>query len=385
MITRIKGRRILQRDGIFSGYVYFENDRILAVTADELPFDKEVDAGNDYVSPGFIDLHTHGGAGSDFLKGREEVIKACNFHLKHGTTTIYPTLSAAPFEIMAEAAIEIESAKQDKRLLSNVPGAHMEGPYLSPHQSGAQCASFITPPNAPDYEPFLEAHASSVARWSYAPENDPDGTFADCLSYYGILPAAGHTNAVYDEMDSAIGHGCKLVTHLYSCTSTVTRQQGFRYLGVVETALLRDDLYAEIIADGKHLPPDLIRLILKAKGSDRVILVTDSLSLVGTDVKQGVMSGTEFIIEDGVCKLLDRSAFAGSIATADRLVRVMTEEVGVSMAEAVKMITAIPAEVMNLNKGVLSAGKDADILIFDDDMDIKHIWVMGEDRSFVIA
>jgi N-acetylglucosamine-6-phosphate deacetylase len=385
MITRIKSQRILQRDGIVSGYVYFENDRILAVTQEELPFDKEVDAGNDYVSPGFIDLHTHGGAGFDFIKGRDEVVHACNFHLQHGTTTIYPTLSAAPFDVMAEAALEIEAAKQDGRLYANVPGAHMEGPYLSPAQCGAQCTSFITPPISADYEPFLEAHASTVARWSYAPENDPEGAFAACLTAHGVLPAAGHTNAVYDDMDTAIKHGCKLVTHLYSCTSTVTRRQGFRYLGVVETALLRDDLYSEIIADGRHLPPDLIRLILKAKGSDRVILITDSLSLAGTNVKQGKMLETEYIIEDGVCKLLDRSAFAGSIATADRLVRVMTGEVEISMAEAVKMITATPAEVMHLNKGELTAGKDADILIFDDDVTIKRIWVMGEDHSSLIG
>ena len=140
---------------------------------------------------------------------------------------------------------------------------------------------------------------------------------------------------------------------------------------------MRDDLYAEIIADGKHLPPELIRLILKAKGSDRVILITDSLSPAGTDVKSGRMQATDFIIEDGVCKLTDRSAFAGSIATADRLIRVLTGEVGVPMWEAVKMLTAIPSEVMGINKGELAPGRDADLLVFDDGINIKKAFVGG--------
>ena len=180
-------------------------------------------------------------------------------------------------------------------------------------------------------------------------------------------------------MKRALLSGCNLVTHLYSCTSTVTRSFGFRSLGVIESAFLEDDMYVEIIADGKHLPPELIRMIYKIKGSDRIALVTDSLSLAGTDVKTGRMQSTDFIIEDGVCKLLDRSAFAGSVATADRLVRVLSKEVGISLVEAVKMITKTPAKIMGLDgRGDLLCGMDADIVVFDGDVNVQSVFVDGE-------
>ena len=177
----------------------------------------------------------------------------------------------------------------------------------------------------------------------------------------------------------AMENGCRLITHLFSCTSTISRDKGFRRLGVIETAMLRDDIYAEIIADGKHVPPDLIRLIIKIKGSDNIALVTDSLSPTGSNIQRGVLTdSTEFIIEDGVCKLPDRSAFAGSIATADMMIRVMTKEVGFSLAETVKMLTKIPARIMGLNKGELKSGFDADVVVFDENINIKSCFVGGK-------
>jgi N-acetylglucosamine-6-phosphate deacetylase len=174
-------------------------------------------------------------------------------------------------------------------------------------------------------------------------------------------------------------NGCNLITHLYSCTSTVTRDHGFRRLGVIETAYLCDDIYVEIICDGKHLPPELIRLIYKIKGADRIALITDSLALAGTEQTHGFMQSTEFIIEDGVCKLMDRSAFAGSIATADRLLRVAVMEAGISILDAVKMLTKTPAEIMRLpHKGVIAPRKDADFAVFDEDMRIRQVFAKGE-------
>ena len=377
MTTRIKSSRILTPGGITAGYVYMADGKITAVTDENLPFDTEFDAGSDYVSPGFIDIHTHGGAGYDFSVSTEAVIGAVNFHLTHGTTSICPTISAAPFDVMAKAAEYIAEARRDVRTKANILGAHMEGPYLSAAQCGAQCPDFITPPKPEDYVPFVEKFAGEIARFTYAPENDPDGAFCRFLTEHGIVVSAGHTNAIGDEMDTAIANGCSLVTHLYSCCSTVTRDHGFRRLGVIETALLRDELYAEIIADGKHLPPDLIRLIVKCKGIDRVALVTDSLHLAGTDVKQGKMMATDFIIEDGVCKLLDRSAFAGSIATADRLVRVIRDEVGLPLTDAVKMASEVPAKIMGIHKGRLEAGCDADVIVFDEGIHVKAAFVGG--------
>lgn len=378
-MKRIKSDRIITGDKLFSGYVYIEDGRISAVTDQDIPCEEEYDRTGFYVSPGFIDMHTHGGNGHEFFGTAEDLIKGCNFHLKHGTTSICPTISAAPFEVMQKSVIQARIAKSDPELKANLIGLHMEGPYLSVEQCGAQCTDFITPPIPEQYETLVGEAADVIARWTYAPENDADGHFCRYLTKHGIVASAGHTNAVYEDMQRAEQNGCHLVTHLYSCTSTITRHQGFRKLGVIESAYLSDDMYVEIIADGKHLPPELIRMILKIKGSDKVALCTDSLSLVGTGITNGVTLNTEFIIEDEVCKLVDRSAFAGSIATADRLIRVLVTEVGVSVPEAVRMLTEVPAKILGLSKGILQPGRDADIVVFDEEIQIQDIFVMGKE------
>ena len=378
-MKRIKSDKIILEDRIFDGYVYFEDGVITNVTAEERPADEVFDMTGYYVSPGFIDIHTHGGGGYRFEGSTEEIVNGCNFHLRHGTTSICPTVSAAPFASMAESAQSIRAAMTDPRVKGTVLGVHMEGPYLSARQAGAQCPTHITPPVEEDYLPFIRENADIIARWTYAPENDTDQIFAKTLQEYGIVASAGHTDAIYDDMQRAFENGCSLVTHLYSCTSTVTRDHGFRRLGVIETAYLMDDLFVEIICDGKHLPPELIRLIYKIKGADRIALVTDSLALAGTEQTHGFMQDTEFIIEDGVCKLMDRSAFAGSIATADRLVRVAVKEAGISLLDAIKMMTLTPARIMGLTqKGKLAAGADADMVVFDEDIRVQTVFAKGE-------
>ena len=209
-----------------------------------------------------------------------------------------------------------------------------------------------------------------------------DGNAEKAVEYlreHGILPSAGHTDAKYKDVSVAIDNGMQLITHLYSCTSTVTRDHGFRSLGVIESAFLRDELYVEIIADGKHLPPDLIRMIVKIKGRDKVALVTDSLDIAATDQVSGQFKGgTAFIVEDGVCKLPDRTAFAGSIATADRLIRVMRDACGFDVTDAVYMMTQVPAALLGLNKGRLCKGADADVIVFDEQIMVSDVFVGGK-------
>ena len=377
-MTRIKSKRIILSDRILDGYVYFENGRIIEVSDKDHAVAEEYDVGDDYVSAGFIDIHTHGGNGSRFEGSVDEIVDGCNFHLTHGTTTICPTVSAAELSDMERSVENIKQAMSDPRVKGTIVGAHLEGPYLSRKQAGAQCADFITPPKEEGYLPLLEKYEGTIARWSYAPENDEDARFAKALKKYGVVASAGHTDAIYSDLELAMENGCNLVTHLYSCTSTITRDHGFRRLGVIETAYLCDDMFVEIICDGKHLPPELIKLIFKIKGPERIALVTDSLALAGTDLTHGFMQATEFIIEDGVCKLMDRSAFAGSIATADRLVSVAVKEAGISVTDAVKMLTETPAKIMWLShKGTLECGKDADIVVFDGDITVKKVFARG--------
>ena len=380
-MKRIKSSNIVSDGRIVKGYLYYENGKIVAVTDKELPFDEEYDAGDNYVSAGFIDIHTHGGGGYPFEGELSDVIGGVNFHLTHGTTSICPTISASPIEDMCRSLDNIKRAMADERVRAHIIGAHLEGPYLSLAQTGAQAGACITLPIKEDYTSIANEYRGTLARWTYAPENDEGSEFARYMRSAGVVTSAGHTNATYADMKAALDEGCRLVTHLYSCTSTVTRKQGFRSLGVIESTFLEDGIVAEIIADGKHLPPELIRMIYKIKGADGIIAVTDSLSLAGTDVKSGRMSQTDFIIEDGVCKLLDRSAFAGSVATADTLLRVLTKEVGIPLTEAIRLITENPAKMMGLSdKGTLSDGKDADIVVFDAGINVKAAFVGGEKR-----
>ena len=381
MMVGIRSDKIITVKGIFDGYIYFDEDKIVSVTKDRMKSDGEYDLTGKYVSPGFIDIHTHGGAGFDFINGYDDVVDGSNFHLSYGTTSILPTISAAPFKKMAKAIEEIDRVKRDGSAKANIIGAHLEGPYLSKEQCGAQCTDFITNPKKEEYEELINKYPHAIARWSYAPENDPKGEFASFLKKNGIIASAGHTNAIYDDMKVALDNGMNLITHLFSCTSTITRDMGFRRLGVIESAFLEDEIFVEIIADGKHLPPDLIKLILKIKGTDKVALITDSLSVAGTEQKEGKMVDTEYVIEDGVCKLKDRSAFAGSIATSDRLVRVLKDEVGVDIVDAVKMMSETPAKILGLKKGILQSGYDADIIAFDENINVSDVWVMGKKQK----
>lgn len=377
-MIKIKSDKIIANGAIFDGFVAVEGGKITSVTKKDFPAEESYDFTGKYVSPGFIDIHTHGAGGHPFLDGTaDDVINGSNFMLAHGTTTVLPTVSAAPFERMKKAVINIKSAMESDKTRSNIVGAHLEGPYLSAAQCGAQCTDFITPPNASDYTSLVSEYGKYIARWTYAPENDEGGAFSKYITSQNIIASAGHTNAKYEDMLTAMENGCNLVTHLYSCTSTVTRSGGFRSLGVIETAFLSNDLYVEIIADGKHLPPELIKMIVKIKGADRVALITDSLEIAGTNIKSGVMGGTKFIVEDGVCKLYDRTAFAGSVALTDRIVRVVTEDCGFDLPTAIKMMCETPAKILGLQKGALREGYDADVVVFDEKINISSVFVGG--------
>ena len=381
MRVGLKCDRIVLSDKLFCGYVYLENGMITEVSELEMPCDLQYDFTGKYLAPGLIDLHTHGAGGYPFIECTpEDVAMGCDFHLKHGTTTILPTVSAAPFETMRAAVASISVAKQKGMTGANIIGAHMEGPYLSAAQCGAQPPEFITPPIEEEYRALVAEYGVDIARWTYAPESDPEGRFARFLCEHGILASAGHTDAKYPDMKTAEDAGMNLITHLYSCTSTVTRDHGFRSLGVIESAYLLDGLYVEIIADGKHLPPELIRMIVKIKGADKVAVVTDSMQIAGIDVERGELGGIRYIVEDGVCKLYDRSAFAGSIATADRLIRVLTRDCGFDIAMAVRMMSEVPASLLKCKKGSIRCGYDADVIVFDDEIKVTDVFVGGDKK-----
>ena len=373
MITRITNGKVLIGDTFLETDLYFQGKTILGT--EPMPCDRTVDAGGSYVTAGFIDLHCHGGGGADFTDGDPEgVCTATMTHLRHGTTTLFPTLLSADLSVLEKA---LDAVLAVKETLPSLAGIHLEGPYFSPAQTGAQNASALRSPKPEEYLPILEKYP--IARWDYAPETDKEDTFLQALLDAGVIPAAAHTDATCDRMEAAAGKGCCLITHLYSCTSTIKREKGYRIPGVTEAAYLCDEISAELIADGCHLPHSLLRLAYKLKDVDRLALVTDGMRAAGTDT-QGACSigGVACIIEDGVAKLPDRSAFAGSVATTDRLVRTAAAA-GIPLQDCVRMLTQTPAKLMKLrNKGQLASGYDADIVIFNDEIEMQAVFLQGE-------
>jgi N-acetylglucosamine-6-phosphate deacetylase len=260
---------------------------------------------------------------------------------------------------------------------------HLEGPYFAMAQRGAQDPRYVRNPDPAEYRE-LTTRFPGIRRWSVAPELPGALEMADWLKGRGILAAWAHTDALCEDIQKAFERGYTHATHLYSAMLGVTRIGTTRYAGAIEAAFLMDEMTVEIIADGVHLPPALLQLVCKIKGPGRIALITDAMRGAGMPPGESILggknSGQPVIIEDGVAKLPDRSAFAGSVATADRLVRNMIRLAGVPVSDAVRMMTSTPAAIMGVGdrKGSILAGKDADILIFDEDINIDHTIIGGE-------
>jgi len=382
----INGRILTPYRIIENGTVAFENGRIIYAGQGDIELGDStiIDAKGYYVSPGFIDIHTHGGGGHDFMDGTcEAFLGAAEMHGMHGTTSILPTTLTSTNEELMQTFEIFREAKARNEKGAQFLGLHLEGPYFAMSQRGAQDPRYIRNPEKNEYEKILSL-SGDIVRWSIAPELDGAIEMGRVLRDMGILPSIGHSDAEYEQVQEAFENGYTHVTHLYSGMSIVHRRNAYRYLGVVESAFLIDNLTVEVIADGCHLPPALLQLIYKIKGPSKIALITDSLRGAGMpegeSIAGSLQNGQKVIIEDGVAKLLDRSAFAGSVATTDRLVRTVVKQAGIPLLDAVRMMTITPAEIIGVDdkKGSLIKGKDADILIFDDDVNIKMTVIMGK-------
>jgi N-acetylglucosamine-6-phosphate deacetylase len=385
---KIVNGQIITPSGIINGgCVLITNGTITAVSEKNIdaPGSIEIDACGKYVSPGFIDIHIHGGAGHDFMDNTVEAFLAiANVHAQHGTTAMLPTTLTSSKEDLLETLRIYEIADKQNVSGSQFIGMHLEGPYFALSQCGAQDPRYIRNPDPEEYKEIL-SRTSVIKRWSAAPELPGAIDFGKYVTSKGVLVAVAHTDAIYEEVVTAFENGgYTLATHLYSGMSGVTRRNAFRYAGVIESAYLIDDMDVEIIADGIHLPAPLLKLVYKIKGSGKTALITDAMRAAGMPAGDSVLgslkNGLKVIVEDGVAKLPDRSAFAGSVATFDRLVLNMVKLADIPLLEAVQMATGTPAKIMKIadKKGSVSVGMDADIVIFDADINVGMTIIKGK-------
>jgi N-acetylglucosamine-6-phosphate deacetylase len=380
-IRIINGKVITPHGLVQGGDLYLRDGKIVGSGS---PGDRVVDAAGCYVSPGFIDIHVHGGGGHDFMDGTEAAFfGVAGTHVRYGTTAMLPTTLTGSEEELLHILDVYEQVSGKNTGGAQLLGMHLEGPYFAMNQRGAQDPRYIRDPNPAEYREILR-RAHLVRRWSAAPELPGALEFARYAREKGVLVSWAHTDAVYEEILEAWNNGYSLATHLYSAMTGVTRRNAFRYAGAVEAAFLIEDMDVEIIADGVHLPGPLLQLVYKIKGVARTALITDAMRAAGMPEGESVLGninhGLPVIVEDGVAKLPDRSAFAGSVATADQLVRTMVQVAGVPLPEAIKMITATPAAILGLagSKGALLPGYDADLVIFDEDIRVLATIVNGE-------
>lgn len=384
-IKLINGRVVTTQRIVSNATVLIIDGKIAEISAGEIECaDAEViDVEGNYISPGFIDIHIHGGGDHDFMDGSiESFLTIAETHAKFGTTSMVPTTLTSEKENLLNTLSLYEEANKRNTKGSQFLGMHLEGPYFAMNQRGAQDPRYIRSPDPEEYEDVI-SKSNSISRWSAAPELPGALKFGRYLQKHGILAAIAHTDAVYEEVVEAVESGYSLATHLYSGMSGVSRRNAFRYAGVIESAFIIDNMDVEVIGDGIHLPPPFLKLIYKIKGPDRIALITDAMRGAGMPPGDSILgnreSGLKVIIEDGVAKLPDRTAFAGSVATADRLVRNMIELADVPLVEAVKMMSSTPARIVGVDskKGSLMVGKDADIVIFDNKINIFMTIVNG--------
>jgi N-acetylglucosamine-6-phosphate deacetylase len=348
---------------------------------DDLPVDvARLDAGDRLITPGLIDIHTHGALGHTFNEPTAAAFGAITAeNLRRGVTSLLATTATASIDDLVACLEFARGWMAAPQPGAQVLGVHLEGPYFHPAQAGAQDPAALRTPDDGSVDRLL-AHADVVRMMSYAPELPGGLDLTRRLATLGIVPAAGHSMARDTDVEAAMQAGLRHIIHVWSAQSTTVREGPWRKPGLLEASLAFDGLSVEMIADHKHLPRTLMRLAYKAVGPDRLCIVSDATS--GAGLPEGSrfrMGGLEYEVEHGVGMMLDRSSFAGSSTLLNQMLPVLIDVVGIPLVEAVRMATLNPACVIGVDdrKGSISPGKDADIAIFDANFTAWRVMVGG--------
>ncbi|MEE0969743.1 MAG: N-acetylglucosamine-6-phosphate deacetylase [Clostridia bacterium] len=383
----IVGGRVVVCDGEIETSVKIHDGKLELVS--EMPDNVEnatvIDAKGSLVLPGFIDLHVHGGGGSDFMDLTPEAFKnAVNTHAWHGTTSIMPTTLSAPLDD-AVKFLALYKTIDESELNATLLGVHLEGPFLSPYQSGAQNKSHLALPTRENYMKLSDAGLDVIGQIDIAPELEGAFEAAEYFSGKGKLVSIAHSAALYPCVSESVSHGFSRVTHLH-CASPWARKIDERLqAGIPEAAYLIDEMGFELIGDGYHIAPQTIEMAAKFKKKGRVVLVTDAMRAAGQDVTESYLGAVSpdnrVIIEGGVAKLPDRSSFAGSIATMESVFRNVYNNTRLPAWKIAELMSLAPAMAAGVDKtkGSIEDGKDADIVIASADSgELQYVIARGK-------
>jgi len=384
----VGGTAITPFEEIVNSAVVFDQGQIIYVgPRHHYPIDEKVETVNihgKFITPGFIDIHIHGGAGSDVMDAaRQDVETICRYHAQGGTTALLATTATAPLDEIKSTLQVVREAQKNPLEGAQILGAHIEGPYLSMAKRGCHLKEHVRNPEKAEWEQLLE-YQSEIKHITLAPEIPGALELIRDWSLRGISISGGHTDATYGEIMKAVDQGMVHATHMYCAMSSVSRPRPpHREGGCVETVLERDEITTELIADGRHLPAELLRLTVRAKGVDRVCLVTDAMR--GAGMPDGVYTfgpkhGQKAVVKNGEALMMDLSSFASSVVTMDVMVRNALNLMGLTRREAIAMATINPARFLRVadRKGSLEVGKDADCVILDEDFHMIQTVIAGK-------
>jgi N-acetylglucosamine-6-phosphate deacetylase len=372
--------RLIFADGIRDGLeVVVEEGKIAAICERSLAHRKHeiIDLHGNYLAPGFIDLHVHGALGRDTMEASAEAFRSiCDFHASGGTTSLLLTTATAPLNEILKV---LQAVRDFRSAITPIVGVHVEGPFISKAKAGAQRAEFIQDPSPAAVRQLLE-YADVLKRVTIAPELPGALEAIEIFHAHGISVSGGHSDVWDEDARAAFDRGMRSVTHTFNCMSSARRRGVYRVAGLLEFALSEPDISCELIADGHHVSPTLMKMLYRAKGAQEICLVTDATAGAGLpNGSRFALFGKDCIVENRVCLLADHSALAGSAARMIDLVRMMVREVNVPLNEAIAMATENPARAIGIEtKGRLIVGADADLAVISPQLDAMRPYRCGE-------
>ena len=375
-----KNGRLIFPNGVREGLDLLVEDGVITAIRAQAPAmgEKVADLQGNYLAPGFIDVHIHGAMGHDTMEASAKAFRAiCDYHASGGTTSLLLTTATATPKSILKVVSEVRAQKS---LIKQIAGVHVEGPFISKAKAGAQRASLMRQPTTRLYDPLLE-QSDIVRRMTVAPELPGAIPLIDRLRASNISISGGHSDAWENDAREAFEHGMRNVTHAFNCMSSTRRRGIDRVAGLLEFSMSEPEIICELIADGHHVSPTLMKMLYRAKGPRGICLVTDATAGAGLpDGSRFSLSGTKCITEAGVCLVADRSALAGSASRMIDLVRTMVTKVGVSLPEAIVMATDTPAFAIGLNnKGQFKIGGEADLVVISPELEVLRTYLAGKE------